>query len=499
MSFRATHEYEEMAKKLDLQTQAFIDGRFVDSVSGNTFETTNPANGQFIAKIASCGTEDVDLAVSAAKRSFEARVWAGIEAVERKEMLLKWADLIGEHAEELAIMETLDSGKPIADNTNTDVPESISCIRFHAEATDKLQDDITPSSDNGLNIVVREPIGVVAAILPWNFPLLMAAWKLGPILAAGNSVVVKPAKLTSLTILKLAELAQEAGIPDGVLNILPGSGSVLGDALAHHGDVRLITFTGSTEVGKKLLTCSGQSNAKRVLLEMGGKNPAVVMPDVKDLDYVADCIASSAFWNMGENCTQNSRIYIHKDIKQQLTELIVEKVKANKVGNPFDPETTMGALIEKKHMETVLSYIEIGKAEDAKIICGGNQALTETGGYYVEPTIFDNVKHNMRIAKEEIFGPVAALIEFEDIDQVVKMANDTEYGLQASVYTSDIDAANKLARGIQAGVVSVNCFSEGSTNVPFGGFKQSGFFGRDKSVWANRSYTETKSICIAFK
>jgi gamma-glutamyl-gamma-aminobutyraldehyde dehydrogenase len=497
MNVTITNEYEKMAEKLDLRTQAFIDGKFVNSVSGDTFETNSPVNGQVITKIASCGTEDVELAVSAAKRSFETRVWAGIEAVERKRILLKWADLIEEHAEELAIMETLDSGKPITDNVNTDVPESIAVIRFHAEAIDKLQDDITPSSDKGLNIVVREPIGVVAAILPWNFPLLMAAWKLGPILAAGNSVVVKPAKLTTLTILKLAELAKEAGIPDGVLNILPGNGGVLGDALAHHSDVRLITFTGSTEVGKKLLIHSGQSNAKRVLLEMGGKNPAVVMPDVKDLDYVADCIVSSAFWNMGENCTQNSRIYIHKDIKPQLTKLIVEKAKGHKVGNPFDPETTIGALIEKKHMETVLSYIEIGKAEGAKIICGGNQVLAETGGNYVEPTIFDDVKHNMRIATEEIFGPVVALIEFEDIDEVIKMANDSVYGLQASVYTMDINAANKLARGIQAGVVSVNCYSEGSTNVPFGGFKQSGFFGRDKSVWANLSYTETKSICIA--
>lgn len=499
MNFRTRKEYEKMAKELEFCTKAFIDGEFVESISGNTFETINPSNGEVITNITECGEEDVDIAVEAAKKSFNSRLWSGIEPDERKKIMLKWADLIEEHTEELAIMETLDNGKSIKDSLTGDIPETIDCIRFHAEAIDKLQDDITPSSDNGLNIVVREPIGVVAAIVPWNFPLLMGVWKIGPILAAGNSVVVKPAKLTTLTLLKLAELAKEAGIPDGVFNVIPGSGSVVGERLAYHEEVRLITFTGSTEVGKDLLVGAGKSNAKRVLLEMGGKSPTIVMPDIKDLDYVAECIVESALFNMGQNCTQNSRIYIHTDIKPELTELIVDKVNSHKVGNPFDPNTTIGALIEEKHLEKVLDYIKIGKDEGGKILCGGNRVLEDTGGYFLEPTLFDNVKHDMTIAREEIFGPVFSLLEFKELDEVIEMANDTEYGLQASVYTSDIDAANKLARGIQAGVVSVNCYSEGSNNVPFGGFKQSGFFGRDKSVWANRSYTETKAICIEFE
>src|SRR5699024_325308 len=472
MKLRTVKEYEKMAKELEFSTKAFINGEFVDSASGNTFETINPSNGQVITKITKCGEEDVDSAVEAAEKSFNSRVWAGIEASERKEIMLKWADLIEEHDEELAIMETLDNGKPINDTVNGDVPDTISCIRFHAEAIDKLQDDITPSSDDGLNIVVREPIGVVAAIVPWNFPLLMAAWKIAPALAAGNSVIVKPAKLTTLTLLKLAELAKKAGIPNGVFNVIPGSGSVVGDALAIHEDVRLITFTGSTKVGKGLLVKSGESNAKRVLLELGGKSQTIVMPDINDLDDVAESIVESALFNMGQNCTQNSRIYIHKDIKEDLTELIVDKVNAHKVGNPFDPETTIGALIEEKHMEKVLNYIKIGKDEGEKILCGGKRTLEDTGGFFIEPTLFDNVDQDMTIAREEIFGPVFSLLEFEGLEEVIEKANDTKYCLQASVYTSDLDTANKLARGIQAGVVSVNTYSEGSENVPFGGFKQ---------------------------
>lgn len=498
--FLKTSEYKELAKKIskNLETRAFINGNYVESSDGKKFRTINPATEEVITEVTSCCEKDVETAVNAAKASFESRVWAK-DPNFRKEVLLKFAELFEEKAQEFAILETLDSGKPIFDTIQTDLPETIECFRFHAEAIDKIQDEITPSDDNTLNIVVREPIGVVAAILPWNFPLQMAAWKLAPILAAGNSVLVKPSKLTSLTLIKLAALFKEAGVPDGVINVLPGSGSVVGNYLAMHNEVSLLTFTGSTSVGKSLLECAGRSNAKRILLEMGGKSPTIVMPDIDDFDYVADQIAAATLWNMGENCTQNSRVLIHEDIKEKLTQCILDKVESWTIGDPLNPENQLGALIEEKHMNEVLKYVEIGKNEGGKLLSGGERILTETGGYFVKPAVFDEVTPDMTIAREEIFGPVFAIMTFEDIDEVIKIANDTEYGLHASVYTNDMHIAHRLTRDIKAGVISVNSFTEGAANTPFGGYKQSGFFGRDKSVWANKQYTETKTICMTFK
>lgn len=495
--FLTVKEYEQIAEGLKFNTRALIDGNLVDSKSGETFETVNPATGKVITSIASCSTEDVEDAVAAARRGFNSGIWSEMNPKERKEVLLRFADLIEQNSLELAVMETLDSGRPIYDTAQGDLPETVECFRFAAEAIDKINDEITPTDTNAINLVRRVPIGVCAAILPWNFPLLMAAWKLGPILASGNCVVVKPAKLTSLTLLKLAELSVEAGIPAGVLNVLPGSGRVIGDALAKHQDISLITFTGSTEVGKNLLNESGNSNLKRVLLELGGKNPCVVMPDVTDLDYAAEEIVTAAMWNMGENCTQNSRLILHKDIKDKLLPKILDEVENTwKVGNPFDANNRHGALIEKAHMDRVLEYVEIGSSEGADLIYGGERILKETGGYFVKPAVFDNCSCSMRIVREEIFGPVFTIQTFDTIEEAIEMANDTEYGLHASVWTDNINDINKLSKGIQAGVISVNHFSEGDITTPFGGFKQSGFMGRDKSIWANKQYTELKSVFI---
>jgi len=496
MGFLTTGEYEEIAGRLDLNTKALINGKLVESGSGRTFDTVNPATGNVTAAIASCDAEDVNAAVAASRKAFNSGIWSDMGPGERKAVLFRFADLIEKHSLELAVMESIDSGKPICDTVEGDLPETVECFRFAAEAIDKLNDEITPTKSDAINLVCREPIGVCAAILPWNFPILMAAWKLAPILASGNCVVVKPAKLTSLTLLKLAVLSLEAGIPAGVLNVVPGSGSSVGDALANHMDVDLITFTGSTEVGKSLLNCSGSTNLKRVMLELGGKNPCVVMPDISDLDYAAEEIVKAGLWNMGENCTQNSRIIIHKDIKDILLPKILAEVQKWKAGNPLDPDNLHGAIIEKAHMDRILQYVDIGKAEGAELVYGGDRILEETGGFFLQPAVFNNCDQSMRIVKEEIFGPVFAIETCSDMAEAIAMANDTQYGLQASVWTDNVNYIHHLTRGIKAGVISVNHFSEGDITTPFGGFKQSGYMGRDKSIWANRQYTELKSIFI---
>jgi len=499
MALLTKAQYEKIAASLRFCEKALIDGQLVTAASGKTFTTENPATGQPLTEITACGEKDVDKAVKAARAAFEDRRWAGMAPAERKEILVTFAGLINQHLDELAVLEALDSGKPIHDTAQADVPETAGCIAWFAEAADKLEDGITATGPENVSLVVREPVGVVGAILPWNFPLLMGAWKLGPILATGNSVVLKPAKLTSLSMLRVAELAQEAGIPAGVLNILPGSGATVGQAMALHPDIDLITFTGSTAVGRTLLERSGQSNLKRVLLELGGKNPCVVMADVADLDTAAEQAVAAVFWNMGENCSSNSRLIVHRDIKQRFMEKVLEKTRDWQVGNPLDPQFLLGSMIEKPHMDTVLSYIAKGKAEGAELLCGGNRILQETGGYFIEPTIFDQVTPDMTIAKEEIFGPVLAVLTCKDEEEAVRMANDTEYGLHASLWSDNVNQVHRMSRAIRAGTISVNCFSEGDFGTPFGGFKQSGFFGRDKSLWASRQYTELKTIWMAVR
>lgn len=494
MALQTRTYYEKIAGELRFPNKALIDGKFVDSRSGKCFTTINPANGRPITEITSCGAEDVLTAEAAARKAFDDGRWAKMPPQERKSILLRFSQLLLDRADELAVMESLDSGKPISDTVQGDVPDTAMTFAWYAEAIDKLEDSITATDAAHMSLVVREPVGVVGAILPWNFPMQMASWKLAPILATGNSVIVKPAKLTSLTMLRMAELAMEAGIPDGVLNVLPGSGDVIGTALGTHPQLEALTFTGSTAVGKRLLELSGQTNAKRILLEMGGKNPCIVMPDVHDLDHAAAQAVNAVFWNMGENCTSNSRLLVHRRIKDIFLEKVIAAAKEWKTGMPLDPTVQLGALVERPHMEQVLRYIESGKAEGGRLVYGGRQLFAESGGNFVEPAIFDGITPDMTIAREEIFGPVLAVMTFDTEEEAIRLANDTEYGLQASLFTDDVRTAHRMARGLRAGTVSVNCYSEGDIGTPFGGFKQSGFFSRDKSLWAARQYTELKTI-----
>lgn len=479
---------------LKFRTQAFIDGRYVNAASGKTFTSINPATGRPLAEIASCDASDVDAAVKAARRSFDQGVWARQSPSARKKVLLHFADLIEKNLSELALLDCLDAGKPITDCMTMDLPDSVECFRWHAESIDKEFEQVAPTGPDKVAMIVREPLGVIGAILPWNFPFQMAAWKLGPILATGSSVVLKPAGQTSLSVIRLAEIATEAGIPDGVLNVVPGGGAVIGSALCRHPDVDAIAFTGSTEVGRQLLQYSAESNLKRIVLELGGKNPQVVFDDASDLDYLANQALSSVFWNMGENCSSGSRMIVQRGLKDKLLQRMVELSTKWIVGDPLDPTTKIGPLIGATHMNNVMNYIESGKKEGAKLILGGRRTRLETGGFFVEPTIFDNVTPVMTIAREEIFGPVLSVLSFDTEDEAVALANDTVYGLTASVYTSNLSRAHRVARAIRAGTVSVNCFSEGDSTTPFGGFKQSGFFGRDKSIFAHHQYCELKTV-----
>ncbi|MFC4622717.1 aldehyde dehydrogenase [Comamonas nitrativorans] len=484
--------YAALAQSIQLPTQAFVDGAFRPALSGKTFETTNPATGQSLAQIAACGPEDVDVTVAAAKAAYEDGRWSRLSPNERKHILLRFADLLEQNAHELAVMETLDSGKPIRECQNTDVPEAIHTIRWHAELIDKLYDHTAPVGSNALALVVREPIGVVGLVLPWNFPLLMLAWKIGPSLAAGCSIVVKPAKETTLTALRVAELAHEAGVPAGVFNVLPGGGRDVGEPLGRHRDVTMVSFTGSTDTGRLFLQYAAESNLKRVVLECGGKNPAVVLNDVKDLDTAAQHIVAGAFWNMGENCSASSRLIVHEDIKAALLERIGAHMRDWKMGDPLDPDNRLGAMVSKAHFEKVSAYFAHAAEEKLAVAFGGQ---TEQG-VFVQPTVVDGVGRDSRLFQEEIFGPILAVTTFRTVAEAIALANDSVYGLAASVYTDDLRNAIKVARAIHAGVVTVNCFGEGDITTPFGGYKESGFGGRDKSQWAHDQYTEIKTIWI---
>jgi gamma-glutamyl-gamma-aminobutyraldehyde dehydrogenase len=485
---------EKAVRQLSFRTRAFIDGQFRDAASGKTYASINPATGKPLAEIAACDVPDVDAAVKAARRAFQKGQWARCSASHRKHVMLKFADLVEQNLAELALLDCLDAGKPINDCMTMDLPDTVHCFRWHAEAIDKEYERLSPTGPDSVAMIVREPLGVVGAILPWNFPIQMAAWKLGPILATGNSVVVKPARQTSLSALRLAELAAEAGIPEGVVNVVPGNGSVIGAALCRHMDVDAVAFTGSTEVGRQLLVYSAQSNLKRIVLELGGKNPQVVLESAGDLDYIAAQAVSCVFWNMGENCSSGSRLIVHRKLKDALLTRMLDVARAWIVGNPLDPATRIGPMIEESHMNRVLEYIESGKQQGAKLVLGGGRVLPETGGYFIAATIFDDVHPDMRIAREEIFGPVLSVFTCDTDEEAITLANDTTYGLTASVYTQNVGTAHRVARALRAGTVSVNCFSEGDVTTPFGGFKQSGFFGRDKSIFAHHQYTELKTV-----
>ena len=486
MTLLTTEEYKAIAKSLSLPTQAFIDGSFRPAVSGKTFDTVNPATGEVIAKIAACGSEDVDLAVEKARDAFEDGRWSRLHPRDRKDVLIRLAKLIKRNARELAVMESLDSGKTIFDCETVDVPETINCLTWHAELIDKIYDQVAPASDDHIAMVVREPVGVVGLVLPWNFPLLMLAWKIGPALAAGCTVIVKPALETSLTALRVAELAMEAGIPAGVFNVLPGGGAEVGEPIGRHMDIDAVSFTGSTATGRRFLGYAADSNMKEVTLEMGGKNPAVVLDDAENLDRVAAHIVNGAFWNMGENCSASSRLIVQKGVKDALLQRIVAHAREWPMGDPLNPENRVGALVSKAHFDKVCGYLEKGAA----VVMGGK---AENG--FVEPTILE-VTADSKQAKEEIFGPVLSVLTVESFDEAIAMANSTEYGLAASIFTSNVKRAIRGARAIRAGTVTVNSFGEGDISTPFGGFKQSGFGGRDNGIHAHDQYTQIKTIWV---
>ncbi len=436
--------------------------------------------------------------MAAARRAFGKGEWRDAAPVQKKRVLLRFAELIREHTDELALLETLDVGKVIGNALAVDVPFCADCIQYYAELADKLVDEIAPVGANDVAMIRREPLGVIGAIVPWNYPLIIAAWKIGPALVAGNSVVLKPAEQSPLGAILLGGLAKQAGLPDGVLNVAPGFGERAGKPLALHPDVDMISFTGSTEVGKLMLRYSGESNMKRVSLECGGKSPHVVMADA-DIKAAAEAIAWGIYYNQGETCHAGSRVLVHSSVRARLVEAIAEVARAQiPIGHPFEAASQMGALIEKGHMERVLSYIDLGAREGAHIALGGKQVMTETGGFYVEPTILDGARNDMRVAQEEIFGPVVVVIPFEDEAEATRLANDTIYGLGAAVWTADMNVAHRLPRAIKAGTVWVNTYDRSSLTTPFGGFKQSGF-GRDRSPHALDKYMDFKTIWTAYK
>ena len=488
-------DWHTRAKALKIDGRAFINGKRVNAADSATFECFSPIDNRKLTVVASCKSADIDLAVTAARGAFNARTWAGLAPKERKQTMIKFADLILANREELALLETLDMGKPITASLNVDVASAANTIRWFGECIDKVYDEIAPTADHTLAMITREPIGVVGAIVPWNYPIAMAAWKIAPALAAGNSVVLKPSEKSPLTALRLGDLALEAGVPAGVLNIVPGFGVEAGSPLALHMDVDCIAFTGSTAVGKKIQVMAGQSNLKRAWCELGGKSPNIVFADCADMDKAAAASAGSIFYNQGESCNAPSRLLIERSIKDQFIKKLLKELPNYTPGDPLDENTTMGAMVDCGQMENVLKYIASGKLQGANLLAGGERVRSETGGFYISPTIFDNVTNDMTIAAEEIFGPVLSIITFDTQEEAIRIANDTIYGLAAAVWTRDISKAHTVARALRAGTVHVNSYDEDDITVPFGGFKQSGN-GRDKSLHALEKYTELKTTWI---
>jgi len=488
-------DWHERARALQIDGRMLIAGKRLASANGETFACISPIDGRVIGEVARGQAADIDAAVLNARAAFEDGRWARRPPAARKKVLLKFADKILSAKDELALLETLDMGKPIQYSLAVDVPAAARCIAWYAEAVDKIYDEIAPTGPNALALIQREAMGVIGAIVPWNYPMIMAAWKLGPALAAGNSVVLKPSEKSPLTALRLAELALEAGLPEGVFNVVPGFGHEAGEALALHEQVDAVGFTGSTRVGRKMLEYAGRSNLKRVYNELGGKSAFLVFPDFDDIKRAAQTVAGAMFFNQGESCNAPSRVLVHESIADEFVSLVAAEAPKYQPGDPLDGRTVMGALVDDGQLRTVMGYIEAGQTEGARAVTGGKQARTESGGYYVEPTVFDGVANTMKIAREEIFGPVLGVIRFKDEAEAVALANDSAYGLQASVWSSHIDRAHRVARALRAGTVHVNQYDEDDITVPFGGFKQSGN-GRDKSLHAFDKYTELKTTWL---
>jgi gamma-glutamyl-gamma-aminobutyraldehyde dehydrogenase len=484
-------EWLRRAKSLEVSGAHHIDGAEHPG-GGASYPVVSPRDGQVVAEAADGGAAEVDAAVAAARRAFDTGPWPRLTPVERGRALVRIAELLEERRQLLALTVSLEMGKPITDAHDIELRAAITTFRWYGQLADKLTDSSPHTAPDALALVTREPAGVVGAVVPWNFPLTLASWKVAPALAAGCTVVLKPSENSPLSALLLARIATEAGLPPGVLNVVSGNGPVAGRALGLHPGVDVLAFTGSTAVGRHFLRYAADSNLKRVWLELGGKSPNIILPDAPDLEKAAATAAWGIFFNQGEMCTAPSRLLVHSSVAEQVTEAIVRRARALRVGDPLDPATEMGALVGEAHLTRVREHIATGRAEGARLLTGGSRTLTGTGGSFLEPTVFDQVAPGMRLAREEIFGPVLSVLTFDDLGEAVRLANATEYGLAAGLWTSDLSTAHKVSRALKAGTVWVNCYEEGDLTVPFGGMKQSGN-GRDMSVHAIEKYTELKT------
>lgn len=486
-------DWHARADSQTFENKMLIDGQWQSASTSMVVES--PLQGKPLTEVARGGAKEIDLAVIAARRAFNDGRWRNLSPSKRKKILLNFSALILQNRETLALIETLDMGKPITHALNVDVPAAARCIAWYAETADKVYDEIAPTDHRALALIHREPMGVIGAIVPWNYPMIMAAWKIGPALVTGNSLILKPSEKSPLSALMLGKLALEAGVPPGVFNVVTGYGHEAGESLALHHDVNAIGFTGSTRVGRKMLEYAGRSNLKRVYNELGGKSAFIIFEDCSDIESAIKTLAGAIFFNQGESCNAPSRLLVHESLVKRVTEEVVAQAQYYQPKDPLDPSSTMGALVDAGQQNTVLGYIEAGLAEGARCISGGRAALQETGGYYVQPTIFDHVQPTLKIAQEEIFGPVLSILTFKTEAEAIDIANGTNYGLQASLWSADISRIHRVARALQAGTVHVNQYDDDDMTVPFGGVKQSGN-GRDKSLHALEKYTELKTVWI---